>query len=100
MKFSTSALAACLLASVTLAGCEDGHLRGSVTPSKDGKTYLAVMDDNGGVCGPIHLDGKPWPYEKGRPGPVSAGRHRIECGGVIEFEIPQGVVFNFDYWGP
>jgi hypothetical protein len=89
-----------LLVSIALVGCDDGHLRGSVAPSKDGKTYLAVVDDNGGACGPILLDGKVWPYKMGEPGPVPPGRHRIECGGWIEFDIPRGVVVKFDYWGP
>ena len=93
-------IASCLLASIALTSCDDGHLRGSVVPSKDGGTYLAVVDDNGGACGPMLLDGNLWPYKIGEPGPVSPGRHRIECGGLIEFDIPQGVVFKFDYWGP
>jgi len=89
-----------LVVSIALAGCDDGYLRGSVTPSSDGKTYLAVVDDNGGACGPLLLDGKRWPYKIGELGPVLPGRHRIECGGWIDFDIPQGVVFKFDYWGP
>ena len=93
-------IASWLLAPIALAGCDDGYLRGSVGPSKDGGTYLAVVDDNGGACGPLLLDGKPWLYKIGEPGPVSSGRHRIECGGWVEFDIPHGVVFKFDYWGP
>lgn len=93
-------IALCFLLSAALLGCDDGYLRGSVAPSKDGRTYLVVADDNGGACGPLLLDGKPWPYKINQPGLVSSGRHRIECGGWIEFDIPQGVVFRFDYWGP
>ena len=89
-----------LIASCTLVGCGDNHLRGSVVNSEDGKTYLAVVDDNGGNCGPILLDGKPWPHKINELGIVSPGRHRIECGGSVEFDIPQGVIFKFDYWGP
>jgi len=88
------------LACLALAGCDDGHLRGSVASSNDGGTYLVVADDNGGACGPLSLDGKPWPHAIGERGRVSPGRHRIECGGSIEFDIPEGVVFTFDYWGP
>lgn len=93
-------IASCFLASIALTGCDAGYLRGSVAPSKDGGTYLAVVDDNGGACGPLLLDGKPWPYKIGELGPVTPGRHRIQCGGQIEFDIPQAVVFQFDYWGP
>ena len=87
-------------ASIVLTACDDGHLRGSVTASADGGTYLVVADDNGGSCGSPLLDGKPWPHKLGERGFVSPGRHRIECGGWIEFDVPQGVVFKFDYWGP
>lgn len=89
-----------LAAALTLWSCDDGHLRGAVTPSKDGKTYLAVVDDNGGGCGPILVDGKLWAHEIGVSSPISPGRHTIECGGSIEFDIPQGVIYRFDYWGP
>lgn len=93
-------VAVLFLAGLAMTGCDDGHLRGSVSPSSDGGTYLAVVDDNGGKCGPLLLDGKPWPHRIGEPGPVSPGRHRIECGGWVVFEIPKGVVYKFDYWGP
>ena len=92
--------ALCFFASIALFGCDDGYLRGSVTESEDGRTYLVVVDDNGGACGPLLLDGQRWPFKIGEPGPVPPGRHRIECGGWVEFDIPQGVVFKFDYWGP
>ncbi len=83
-----------------VGGCDDGYLRGSVSDSPDGATYLAVVDDNGGKCGPIRVDGIVWPHKLGEPGRVSPGHHTIECGGKISFEIPKGVVFRFDYWGP
>jgi hypothetical protein len=85
---------------IALSACDDGDLRGAVTKSSDGKTYLAVVDDNGGGCGPIIVDGKVWPHKIGEAGPINPGRHKIECGGWIEFDIPQGVIFRFDYWGP
>ncbi|HXM63823.1 MAG TPA: hypothetical protein VN950_23380 [Terriglobales bacterium] len=75
-------------------------MRRSTYPSKDGYTYLAVVDDNGGKCGPIKVDGKVWPYSIGQAGRVESGRHTIQCGGSIQFDIPKGVVFKFDYWGP
>jgi hypothetical protein len=91
----TTALVSCL-------ACNHGHseLRGSIAPSQDGKTYLAVMDDNGGHCGPIKVDGKIWPYSIGQAGRIEPGRHTIECGGDIQFDIREGVLFKFDYWGP
>jgi hypothetical protein len=89
-----------LLVSLSLTACDDGHLRGSVVPSSDGKTYLSVVDDNGGECGPLTVDGQPWTYPIGQPGPIQSGRHKISCGTEIEFIIPSGVVFSFDYWGP
>lgn len=85
---------------IALVGCGDEYLRGSVTKSQDGKTYLSIVDDNGGQCGPIIVDGKVWPYTIGEPGLISPGSHSIECGGRIDFEIPNGAIFNFDYWGP
>lgn len=87
------------IALVGLIGC-GGHLRGKVSPSPDGKTYLAVVDDNGGGCGPIRVDGEVWPHPIGQAGLIAPGEHRIECGGEIVFTIPPGVVFQFDYWGP
>lgn len=83
-----------------VGGCDDGYLRGKVSPSADGKTYLAVIDDNGGACGAILVDAEPWPHAIGERGEVRPGLHTIECGKEISFEIPAGVVFEFDYWGP
>ncbi|MCH9648888.1 MAG: hypothetical protein K0U98_11670 [Deltaproteobacteria bacterium] len=83
-----------------LLGCGDGTLRGSVEPSADGLTYLAVVDDNGGACGPIKVDGAVWPKPIAQPRQVAPGLHSISCGAEISFSIPEGVVFEFDYWGP
>src|SRR5262245_2457053 len=83
-----------------LGGCDDGYLRGSVKRSPDGGTYLAVVDNNGGECGPIRVDGAEWSRKLGEAAPVAPGLHTIKCGGEIQFEIPAGVVFEFDYWGP
>lgn len=75
-------------------------LRGRAVVSPDGETYLVVDDDNGGGCGPIRVDGKVWKYPIGSPGPIAAGNHVIACGGEIEFVVPTGKTFHFDYWGP
>jgi hypothetical protein len=89
-----------LVITLGLAACTIREVRGSLSPSPDGKTYLAVVDDNGGKCGPIMVDGKVWPYPIGRAGPVEPGDHTIACGTKIRFTIPQGAVLKFDYWGP
>ena len=79
---------------------EKRNLRGSFTASQDGKTYLAVVDDNAGNCRSVRVDGKAWPHEIGEPGGVAPGHHTISCNGDIGFDIPLGVVYKFDYWGP
>ena len=83
------------------------HLRGAVSPSDGGKTYLSIDDDNGGRCGDMVVDGELWPHPIGEARPIEAGRHSIHCGSPddrdtdsITFEIPDGVVFRFGYWGP
>jgi hypothetical protein len=85
---------------VLCVDCTHRQLRGSATPSQDGYTYLAVMDDNGGKCGPIKVDGKIWPFSIGQAGRIEPGSHTIECGGTIQFDLPKDVLFKFDYWGP
>ena len=101
-EISNRALFSTVLLSIvlTLVNCGNQNLRGSMAKSADGNTYLNVIDDNGGNCGPIIVDGKVWSHRIGEPGLISPGRHKIECGGWIEFEIPKGVIFSFDYWGP
>lgn len=92
------AFSACLVAPLT--GCsDDGHLRGHLTDSPDGKTYLAIIDDHNSCA--IKVDGQNWDVPVGTPKAIAPGEHKIECyGGEISFVIPEGVVFNFDYWGP
>lgn len=87
-------------AAVLLAACSERPLRGSADPSPDGRTYLAVVDNNGGGCGPVRVDGQVWSHKFGEAAPISPGKHTIECGAPIKFEIPQGVTFRFNYWGP
>ena len=98
MKYSNLALLFIALSVVT--GCKKQNLRGKTTPSKDGKTYFAVADNNGGGCGPIYVDGKPWTLKLNEPGPITPGAHKIKCGEEVEFQVPNGVIFSFDYWGP
>ncbi|PYP69760.1 MAG: hypothetical protein DMD41_16335 [Gemmatimonadetes bacterium] len=89
--------------SVTIAmGCSGGELRGKSVPSADGRTYLAIDDDNGGHCGPMKVDGREWKHEIHAPGPIEPGVHSISCGegGEIGFEIRPRTTFHFDYWGP
>lgn len=75
-------------------------LRGSIKNSEDGKTYLIIADDNRTACREILVDGRKWPHPKNVPGEVMPGSHLLHCGGEIQFDIPAGVVFTFDYWGP
>jgi hypothetical protein len=89
-----------LTAILALAACDDGHLRGAVSKSPDGKTYFAVLDDNGGKCGPLKVDGVVWPLPIGKVVPFKPGNHTISCGAEIAFSVPAGVIFKFDYWGP
>jgi len=102
MVASRTARAGALAAAAALAfaSCGDGHLRGKVTPSEDGGSWLVVVDDSGGACGPILVDGQEWGHAIGEPGPVAPGRHTAACGTELSFEIPEGVVFELDYWGP
>ena len=51
-------MAALLLAALFCVACNKGDLRGTYAASRDGKTYLAVVDDNGGSCGRLKVDGK------------------------------------------
>lgn len=83
-----------------LIGCSNHTLRGSMESSSDGRTYLVVDDGNGGKCGPIKFDGQVWPHKLGEKGLVTPGKHKIECGGWVVFDIPARVIFRFDYWGP
>ncbi len=94
-----------LIATFTIAfsvllSCTDGILRGREEKSIDQKTYLVVVDDNGGGCGPIYVDGAIWNYAINEKGEIDAGEHTITCGGTIGFSIKKGTIFYFDYWGP
>lgn len=100
MKTTRLIFAAIIFPIVFLLGCDHGDLRGSWQASPDRKTYLIVADNNGGNCGSIRVDGKKWTYPIGKAGPISPGRHRIECGEYIDFEVRAGTTFKFDYWGP
>lgn len=77
---------------------DPGPLRGSVTPSPDGKSYLVI--DEAGSCGPIKVDGKPWKRSERKL--IAPGGHEIsDCGSSLRIAIPAGVVFKFNnYWGP
>jgi hypothetical protein len=86
------------VAALLFVACSHRDVRGSFAPSQDGKTYLAVVDDNGGHCRPIKVDGRIWPHPVGQAGRIDPGHHTIECGGKIEFDIRTGVLFKFDYW--
>ena len=93
-------LVAAFVLMLACAACEKGDLRGTFKPSPDGKTYLEVIDDNGGHCGPMKVDGRVWPHPIDEPGLIDPGPHTISCGPEIGFEIPRGVIYKFNYWGP
>lgn len=95
-------LVLCFLLFITVStiGCQKHDLRGKAEPSRDGQTYLVVEDDNGGKCGPIFVDGKPWSYPIHVQGVITPGSHSIKCGTEIEFVIQQATIYHFNYWGP
>ena len=97
---SAAVLSVLLFVVASAVGCHDRELRGYSEPSRDAQTYLVVDDDNGGGCGPIRVDGEPWPHPVRSPGLIAPGDHVIECGGEIGFSIKPGTTFHFDYWGP
>lgn len=87
-----------LILALALSACGDSHLRGSTKNSDDGKTYLRFVQSNG--CAQMTVDGKIWRHGLGEVGEIEAGMHTVDCNGQIQFVIPKGVVFSFDYWGP
>ena len=88
------------LALLATVGCTSRQLRGRSTPSENGGTYLVIADDNGGRCGPLHVDGVPWPHAVGAPGAVRPGEHVVECGTKITIRVDSATTFRLDYWGP
>ena len=97
--FSRLVVAACL--GIALTGCGgDGELRGAVSKSKDGGTYFGVADNDGGSCGQIFVDGKPWPHVLNEIAPISPGHHSIRICSEMPFEVKAGTTYLFDYWGP
>ena len=92
---------------LAVGACTKRELRGEVSSSRDGNTYLVIDDDNGGHCELI-VDGEIWRHEIGVAGRIEPGTHAIDCGALEHFDprnaiqlvVPQGTVFHFDYWGP
>jgi hypothetical protein len=94
-----------VVVAVILAGCDARSLRGSMSASDDGSTYLVIADDNGGGCDAIKVDGRVWGYALERAGPIAPGAHVVECSvgnsaAGISIVVPDGMIFRFDYWGP
>ena len=84
-----------------VGACEKTETRGRSTPSKDGRTYLVIVESPG--CAAFRIDGVPWAYPMGVPGVVAPGRREITCSDEsnrIGFEVTPGTTFHFDYWGP
>jgi len=90
----------CWLVGLSVIGCTAHDLRGSSTPSLDGQTYLVVVDDNGGQCGPLTVDGAPWPHAVGVAGAIIPGDHIVTCGTEVAVRVESGQTYRLDYWGP
>ena len=91
-----------LLGGITVA-CADRDLRGSSNPSVDGKTYLVIDDDNGGKCGGLLVDSKPWLHPVHAAGAISPGQHQVGCGdprNSLTIRVDSGRTYRFSYWGP
>jgi hypothetical protein len=72
------------------------ELRGFVTKSSNGETYLIKDDCNQQVF----IDGIKWEYKINEKGLVSPGFHKISGCGSVVIEIKKGTIYKFDYWGP
>jgi hypothetical protein len=77
-----------------------------MSPSPDGKTYLAIDEGYGPACS-VTVDGHPWPKGLHVLGAVAAGTHTVACGlapgapeATLSIVIQDGTTFHFDYWGP
>jgi hypothetical protein len=93
-------LLAAVLGMALLSCGGDGELRGAVSKSKDCGTYFGVADNDGGGCGQIYVDNKPWPHELNEIAPISPGQHSIRICSEMPFEVKAGTTYLFDYWGP
>lgn len=67
-----------VLAMLFVVGCRK-DLRVITKKSIDGKTYLAILDDNGGGCGPIRIDGVVWDFPLDSLREIDPGLHQIDC---------------------
>ena len=102
-KMKASRIIPIVCAIFAIGGCDDGHLRGAVSVSADGKSNFTFADNNGGHCDPLLLDGKNWEQPLHTLVEIKPGAHRAQCGHGdvgISFEVPPNSVFEFDYWGP
>jgi len=89
-----------VITTIASLACVSGNTRGWWEQSPDGKTYLVIEDDNKTACSRIEIDGKTWNHSVHERGSIKPGIHTIRCGGEMKFEVPAGVIFHFDYWGP
>ena len=87
-----------------ITACDDGIFRGYQEPSENGKTYLVFeKDKGGGNIDSIYLDYEKWNFEIGEKALIQPGKHCVSHSSDmchIEFEVQEGTVFHFDYWGP
>jgi len=89
----------CLILICILSSCSNKNLRGEISISNDGETYLVFIKDCGSGNN-IYVDGKLWNYDLNEKGIISPGEHKIICGGELSVSIKKGTTLHFDYWGP
>ncbi len=106
MRVRFLVLMACASLIVPLQGCSNRDLRGWWADSDDGQTYFVLEDTNSENCPPVFIDSKEVVTAIGSKVHISAGNHSITCGKAgeidqgVEFTVPPGVIYHFDYWGP
>jgi hypothetical protein len=95
-----------VVALCALLSCRRRDLRGWTEPSRDGRSYLSVDDDNGGGC-VLFVDERPVRVRS--PILVTPGTHKVDChdadaAGPSDISMPIVVparrIYHFDYWGP
>ena len=95
-NIAASLVALCVAA---LSACS-GELRGTQTPTPDGKTYLIFEQLDGPACTTVYVNGRIWPHPVGVAGKIEPGETAIKCWGEHRVTIRAGHTFRFNYWGP
>lgn len=98
-----AAIIAALAMAFLVGACTHRDIRGSSSPSPDGKTYLVIDDDNGGHCGGLLIDDNAWQHALHAAGQVQPGVHQVACGepsNGLAVRVDSGTTYHFNYWGP